>query len=106
MDIKKMQQIVDRWVTRPEHEVKYFPPFQMTNQLTEEVGEVAREIADLHGFKKKKDTEKTDGLEVELGDVLFALICLANDHHIDLTNAFEKSMDKKLNRDKRRFIKK
>lgn len=103
MDLTKMQEIVDKWVSQPQHSVKYFPPFEICAQLTEEAGEVCREVAHLHGLKKKKDGEKTDGLEGEIGDVLFVLCCLANSHGIDLGNAFQNSMDKKNNRDNERF---
>lgn len=103
MDIRKMQQIVEDWVSQPQHKVKYFPPFEIVSQMCEELGEVAREVAHLHGFKKKKEGEKTDGLETEMGDLLFALMCLANSHGIDLSVAFEKSMNKKKTRDSLRF---
>lgn len=106
MDLKELQQIVDKWVSNPEFTVKYFPPFQCLAQLSEEVGEVARELSHLYGHKKKKVGEETDGLEVEIGDVLFSLICLANSQNIDLTQAFQKSMDKKTVRDAERFKKK
>lgn len=103
MQLQEMQNTVDAWVSQPQHKVKYFPPFEICAQLSEEVGEVAREVAHLHGHKKKKVGEKTDGLECEIGDVLFALCCLANSEGIDLESAFKKSMDKKENRDKNRF---
>lgn len=101
--MNKIQKSVEEWVSQPQHKVKYFPPFEMCAQLQEEVGEIAREISHLHGYKKKKDGEKTDGLECEIGDTLFALACLANYHEIDLDKAFNKSMEKKNSRDKNRF---
>ena len=103
MNTKEMQKIVDDWVSQPQYNVKYFPPFQICAQLQEEAGEIAREISHLHGHKKKKEGEQTDGLECEIGDALFVLTCLANSHEIDLARAFEKSMDKKNKRDKNRF---
>lgn len=106
MTIAEMQKIVDDWVSNPDFSVKYFPPFECVGQLTEEVGEVSREIAHLHGHKKKKDGEKTDGLESEMGDVLFALVCIANSHNISLEESFKKSMEKKTGRDNNRFVKK
>ncbi len=99
-----MQEKVHGWVTSPGHTIKYFPPFEMLAQLSEEVGEIAREIAHLHGHKKKKVDEKTDGLESEVGDVLFVLVCIANSHNIDLGDAFTKSLEKNMTRDKERFI--
>lgn len=101
-----MQAAVEAWVSEPQHTVKYFPPFEIVGRLAEEVGEIAREISHLHGFKKKKANETTDGLEGEIGDLLFALICLANLHKIDLGNAFQKSIDKITTRDKHRFTSK
>lgn len=106
LTLKQMQEAVENWVSNPDFSVKYFPPFEMVGQLAEEVGEVSREIAHIHGHKKKKDNEKTDGLECELGDVLFALVCLANSEGISLEEAFNKSMEKKTGRDATRFIKK
>jgi NTP pyrophosphatase (non-canonical NTP hydrolase) len=106
MTIQNMQETVDKWVSKKEHAVKYFPPFEMIAQLTEELGEIAKEVAHLHGFKKKKDTEQTEGLESEIGDLLFGIICLANSHGIYLEKAFEKTMEKKNNRDAERFVKK
>ncbi len=105
MKIEEMQKIVEEWVSQPQHKVKYFPPFEIVSQLVEEAGEIAREVSHLHGFKKKKDGEKTDGLEGEIGDALFVLICLANSHDLDLSKAFQKSMAKKNTRDKFRFSK-
>jgi len=103
--MKKIQKTVNDWVSEPQHKVKYFPPFEMVAQLSEEVGEIAREISHLYGFKKKKEGEKTDGLEGEIGDLLFSLCCLANSQNIDLDEAFNKSMEKKRNRDEFRFSK-
>lgn len=105
MDTKEIQKIVEDWVSNPKYTVKYFPPFEMLTQLSEEVGEIARELSHLHGHKKKKEGEQTDGLECEIGDAVFALICLANFHGIDLSTAFKKSMDKKNGRDITRFEK-
>ena len=106
LTLKNAQDIVENWVSNPDFTVKYFPPFEMIGQLTEEVGEVSREIAHLHGHKKKKLGEKTDGLKSELGDVLFALICIANSEGISLEEAFRDSMFKKTGRDSERFLKK
>jgi NTP pyrophosphatase (non-canonical NTP hydrolase) len=103
MDLKKLQKNVDEWVSQPQHKVKYFPPFEIQAQLSEEVGEIARELSHLHGFKKKKEGEETDGLKGEIGDLLFVLACLSNSHEIDLEEAFQASMDKKNKRDNERF---
>lgn len=106
MKTKELQKIVDDWVSNPKYKVKYFPPFEILAQLSEELGEIAREISHLHGYKKKKEGEKTDGLSGEIGDALFVLACLANSHGIDLEKAFKESMRKKNKRDKKRFLKK
>ena len=105
MELKHMQDEVEAWVSQKQHSVKYFPPFEIVSQLVEETGEVAREISHLHGFKKKKDGEQTDGLEGEIGDILFVLCCLANSHGISLDDSFRKTMEKKVNRDQNRFAK-
>ncbi len=105
MELEELQKIVDDWVSNPNYSVKYFPPFEICAQLTEETGEICREVAHLHGYKKKKDGEKTDGLEGEIGDLLFVLACLANSHNINLTDAFRASVEKKNNRDSKRFLK-
>ena len=106
INLKDAQNIVEEWVSNPNFTVKYFPPFEMVGQLIEEVGEVSREMAHLYGHKKKKAGETTDGLESELGDVLFALICIANSQSISLEESFRKTMLKKTGRDNERFLKK
>ncbi len=82
--MNKIQKQVDDWIKSPGHKVHYFPKNQILAQILEECGEVAREIAHLHGHKKKKVGEVTDGLEIEIGDVFFALCCLSNAEVIEL----------------------
>ncbi len=95
--IKQAQQIVDDWIKSIG--VRYFSEMTQLAQLTEEVGEVARIVSRTYGDQSfKKSDEKN--LSDELADVLFVLICLANQTGIDLTEAFQKNMDKKTNRDK------
>ncbi len=97
--IKQAQQIVDDWIKSIG--VKYFSEMTQMAQLTEEVGEVARIISRTYGDQSfKKSDEKN--LSDELADVLFVLICMANRTGVDLTDAFQKNMDKKTNRDKNR----
>ncbi|MFH1900352.1 MAG: nucleotide pyrophosphohydrolase [Patescibacteria group bacterium] len=99
MSIKQAQQIVDEWIKSIG--VRYFSEMTQLAQLTEEVGEVARIVSRTYGDQSfKKSDEKN--LADELADVLFVLICLANQTDIDLTEAFQKNMDKKTNRDKDR----
>lgn len=101
MTIKEAQERVDRWIK--EYGVRYFN--EMTNMaiLTEEVGEVARIMARTYGEQSFKEGEKRE-LGDELADVLWVLICIANQTGIDLTEALEKNLDKKTKRDKERHI--
>ena len=97
--IQQAQKIVDDWIK--DIGVRYFSEMTQLAQLTEEVGEVARIVSRTYGDQSfKKSDEKN--LSDELADVLFVLICLANQTGIDLTEAFQKNMDKKTNRDKER----
>lgn len=75
-------------------------------RLTEEVGELAREINHFHGEKKKKESEADNTIEAELGDNLFVLLCLANSLNIDMTDSFNQTMRKFNTRDKNRFERK
>ncbi|WP_226579290.1 nucleotide pyrophosphohydrolase [Halobacillus litoralis] len=84
----------------------YFSPLSLQARLTEEVGEMAREINHRYGEKPKKSTEKDKALEEELGDVIFVLTCFANSLDIDLSEAFEMSMKKIETRDKDRWTRK
>lgn len=101
MTIKEAQECVDRWIK--EYGVRYFN--EMTNMaiLTEEVGEVARIMARTYGEQSFKEGEKRE-LGDELADVLWVLICIANQTGVDLTEALEKNLDKKTKRDKERHI--
>lgn len=97
MDIKNAQKIVDDWIN--EHGVRYFNELTNMAQLTEEVGEVARIIARRYGEQSEKESDKNKDLGEELADVLFVVLCLANQTGVDLQNAFDKRMDKKAKRD-------
>ena len=97
MEIKNAQKIVDDWIK--EYGVRYFNELTNMAMLTEEVGEVARIIARRYGEQSEKESDKNKDLGDELADVLFVLICLANQTGVDLENAFKKYMDKKTNRD-------
>jgi len=103
MNLKNAQLDVDNWIK--EHGVRYFNELTNMAQLTEEVGEVARIISRTYGEQSFKKKEKDKKLADELADVLFVLICLANQTGIDLSDAFEKNMDKKTKRDKGRHKK-
>ena len=97
MDIKNAQKIVDGWIK--EHGVRYFNELTNMAQLTEEVGEVARIIARRYGEQSEKESDKDKDLGEELADVLFVVLCLANQTGVNLQEAFDRRMDKKTKRD-------
>tara|TARA_R110001583_G_scaffold49099_1_gene153765 strand:- start:26919 stop:27245 length:327 start_codon:yes stop_codon:yes gene_type:complete len=97
MDIKNSQLIVDTWIK--EHGVRYFNELTNMAQLTEEVGEVARIIARRYGEQSEKESDKNKDLGEELADVVFVVLCLANQTGIDLQAAFDEKMDVKTKRD-------
>ena len=97
MNIQNAQKEVDNWIT--EHGVRYFNELTNMAQLTEEVGEVARIIARRYGEQSEKESDKGKDLGEELADVMFVVLCLANQTGVDLQKAFDKRMDKKGKRD-------
>ena len=97
MDIKNAQIIVDNWIKN--HGVRYFNEMTNMAQLTEEVGEVARIIARRYGEQSEKESDKNKDLGEELADVLFVVLCLANQTGINLQAAFDKKLDLKTKRD-------
>lgn len=101
MTIKEAQEEVDRWIK--EYGVRYFSELTNIAILTEEVGELARVIARKYGDQSFKNGEK-ENLGEEMADVLWVLICLANQTGVDLTEEFNKSMQKKTKRDQLRHI--
>ena len=100
MHIKEAQEIVDKWIK--EFGVRYFNELTNTAMLMEEVGEVARIMARRYGEQSEKESDKNKDLGDEMADVLFVLICLANQKGIDLEEAMRKNLDKKTNRDAER----
>ena len=102
MTIKEAQNIVDEWIRTVG--VRYFSELTNMAILTEEVGEVARIIARRYGEQSEKDSDKDKDLSNEMADVLFVLICLANQTGIDLTEALKKNLEKKSIRDAERHI--
>ncbi|MDO9039387.1 MAG: nucleotide pyrophosphohydrolase [Lutibacter sp.] len=97
MEIKNAQLVVDNWIK--EHGVRYFNELTNMAQLTEEVGEVARIIARRYGEQSEKESDKGKDLGEELADVVFVVLCLANQTGVDLQAAFDKKMDIKTKRD-------
>ena len=100
MTIQEAQSQVDQWIKT--HGVRYFNELTNTAILTEEVGEVARIMAWRYGEQSEKESDKDKDLGDEMADVLWVLICLANQTGVDLTKAFEKNLEKKTERDKDR----
>ncbi|MFD2704463.1 nucleotide pyrophosphohydrolase [Salibacterium lacus] len=104
MDSKRMQdmqQEVEKHIGQ--YKEGYFSPLAMMARLSEETGELAREINHYYGEKPKKESEQDKPLEQEMGDILFVLICFANSLHIDLDEAFDLVMDKFRTRDAGRW---
>lgn len=107
MEQKTMQQLqlqVDTYINQ--FKEGYFPPMELLARLTEELGELSREIQHQYGMKKKKSTETEKAIEEELGDFLFVLICLANSEKIDMQASLDRVMEKFATRDKDRWTKK
>jgi len=104
MSLKKIQQSVDEWTGQ--FTPQYWQPLEIIATLTEEVGELAREVNHRFGAKRKKETEGEQELSDEIGDILFVLCCLANSQKIDLDDAFKRTMEKKYSRDNDRYVKK
>jgi len=97
MKIQNSQKAVDDWIKQ--HGVRYFNELTNMAQLTEEVGEVARIIARRYGEQSEKEPDKNKDLGEELADVLFVVLCLANQTGIDLQQAFDKKLAIKTKRD-------
>jgi len=97
MTISEAQLLVDKWIKT--YGVRYFNELTNMAQLTEEVGEVARIIARRYGEQSEKESDKNKDLGDEMADVLWVLICLANQTGVDLEKALIKNLDKKTKRD-------
>lgn len=102
MTIQEAQQTVDNWIKQ--YGVRYFNELTNTAILMEEVGEVARIMARRYGEQSEKESDKQKKLNDELADVLFVLICIANQTGINLEEALQRNLDKKTNRDAERHI--
>ena len=104
MPLTEAQQRVDAWISQ--FEAGYFHPLTNLARLSEEVGELAREINHRFGQKTRKPDEPPGDLEMELADILFVLICIANREGIDLQKAFDRMMEKVERRDADRWTRK
>ena len=101
--INQAQVVVDEWIKKVG--VRYFNELTNTALLMEEVGELARIVARRYGEQSEKESDKNKELGDELADVMFVLICIANQTGVDLTHAMIKNLDKKTQRDAERHIK-
>ena len=104
MSLKDAQRRVDVWISQ--YEEGYFQPLTNLARLAEEVGELAREVNHRYGQKTKKPEEPEGDLAMEMADILFVLICMANREGIDLDDAFERMMGKVESRDDKRWTRK
>jgi len=104
LSLRETQQTVDRWIGQ--YKEGYFSPLTNLARLAEEVGELAREINHRFGEKTKKKGEAEGSLAMELADILFVVVCLANSQGIDLDQAFAAMMQKISARDAERWTKK
>ncbi|ART76846.1 nucleotide pyrophosphohydrolase [Sutcliffiella horikoshii] len=99
--MQEMQKEVDNYISQ--FKEGYFSPLAMLARMTEELGELSREVNHYYGEKPKKSTEKENTVEEELGDMLFVMICFANSLNIDLQEAHDRVMEKFQTRDKDRW---
>ncbi len=105
MSLKDYQKQVDEWISQ--YKDGYWTPLEILAHLTEEIGELAREINHRYGKKTKKDSETENTIEAEIADIIFVLICLANRENIDLDKELQKHMkEKEYGRDANRWERK
>lgn len=102
MQLKEAQEAVDKWIQT--HGVRYFNELTNMVLLSEEVGELARIIGRTYGEQTFKESDKDYDMADEMADILFVLICLANQTGVDLTEALHRNLEKKYTRDKERHL--
>lgn len=102
MTLEALQREVDKWIK--EYGVRYFNELTNMVLLSEEVGELARIVARKYGEQSFKNGEEKDNLADEMADILWVLVCLANQTGVNLTEAFEKNLAKKTRRDNKRHL--
>ena len=100
ISLKEYQKIIDKWIL--DHG-GYWSPLSMLSAIMEELGEVAKEINHLEGYKPKKSDETATTISEELADVIFAIICVANYYKIDINKELNLTIEKYTNRDSSRF---
>lgn len=104
MELNEAQRLVDDWISQ--FQEGYWPPLVNLARLAEEVGELARELNHRYGAKRKKPGEPEQDLALELGDILFVLLALANEQKIDLDTALVRTLEKYRSRDSDRWARK
>ena len=104
ISLRNMQLEVDTWIQQ--FTPSYWPPLSIMAQITEETGELARNLNNMYGGRVKKDADELKHLSEEIADIMFALICLANSHNIDLNKSWKETISKRCNRDKDRYERK
>ena len=101
LSLKEFQEKIDNWIL---NHGGYWPPLSMLSAIVEEVGELAKEINYLEGFKPKKSDENASKIGEELADVIFAILCVANYYKIDISEELGLVIEKYTKRDSKRFI--
>ena len=102
MTLDEVQQKVDEWIKT--YGVRYFNELTNLAILTEEIGELARIMSRTYGEQSFKETDKENQLDNEIADILWVLVCIANQTGVNITDAFERNLEKKTNRDKYRHL--
>lgn len=100
LTLKEAQKKVDDWIGQ--FEQGYWPPLAMFASLVEEVGELGKEINSFEGYKRKRG-DSPNNLDIEVGDIIFSLVCIANHFKLDLEDAFNKTLNKYSDRDSKRW---
>jgi NTP pyrophosphatase (non-canonical NTP hydrolase) len=100
LSLKDFQKKIDNWILK---HGGYWPPLSMFSAVVEELGELAKEMNHLEGFKPKKSNEKPSNISEELADVIFSVICVANYYKIDLNRELARVIEKFTKRDSSRF---
>jgi NTP pyrophosphatase (non-canonical NTP hydrolase) len=104
ISLREMQLQVDHWCQQ--FNPPYFPPLSVMAQISEESGELARNLNNMYGGRVKKEADQEKKIGEEICDIIFALICLANSHSIDLDKTWKDTISARCNRDKDRYEKK
>ena len=103
LTLREIQLKVDGWVSQ--YKVGYFKPLSIMAQISEETGELARSLNNIYGDRVKKPADPKEEISSEICDIMFALVCLANSHSIDLDQAWKQVISKRNKRDENRYEK-